>query len=89
MPSLTIKLPDDLQNRLEEAGIAADEAQRVACAALSEAADTALLRDWWNSLSAEQQAEETAKTRTSLESLDRGDSRPASEVFARLRAIQP
>src|SRR5688572_9748059 len=51
--TLTIEVPDELARRLEAVGIPREEACRYAVAALSEVADHADVRAWWDGLSRE------------------------------------
>ena len=89
--TMTIELPDELAARLKAAGIPAEDASRYAVAALTEVADraetdAAEVATWWDSLTEEEQEVERAKTRESLAAADAGRTRPAAEVYARLRA---
>lgn len=84
--TISIELPDELTSRLEAAGIPSEEAGRYAVAALSEVADHAEVRAWWDTLTGEQRAAELAKTRESLAEADAHGTRPAAEVYARIRA---
>jgi len=62
------------------------EARQRAVAALSEAADHFEVRTWWDGLTEDEREAERAKTRKSLAAGDAGRTRPASEVYARIRA---
>jgi len=84
--TLNIELPDELVSRLDAAGIRSEEASRYAIAALTEVADHAEVRAWWDGLNAEDRGDEAAKTRNSLAAIDAGRCSPAVEVYARVRA---
>lgn len=84
--TISIELPDELASRLEAAGIPSEEAGRYAVAALHEVADHAEVRAWWDALTAEQRVAERAKTRGSLADAESHRTRPAAEVYARIRA---
>lgn len=83
--TITIELPDELAARLAAAGIPAEDAHRYAVAALTEVADRAEVRAWWDGLTEEGREAERAKTKESLAAADAGRSRPADEVYARIR----
>lgn len=84
--TITIELPEELAARLTVAGVPTDDASRYALAALAEVADSAEVRAWWDSLTESEQELEKAKTRESLAAGDAGRSRPAAEVYDRIRA---
>lgn len=79
---ITIELPDELAAQLAEAGVPAEDAGRYALAALTEVADRAEVRAWWDSLTRREQENERAKTRQSLAAGDEGRSRPAAKGYA-------
>lgn len=83
--TMTIELPGELPDRLKAAGIPAEDASRYAVAALTEAADHAEVRVWWDSLTEDEREAERAKTRESLAAGDAGRTPPAAEVYARIR----
>lgn len=87
--TITIELSEELAARLADAGIPAEDASRYAVAALTEVADRAEARVWWDSLTENERETERAKTRESLAAGDAGRSRAAAEVYARVRAQRP
>ena len=84
--TLNIELPEELASRLDAVGIRSDDASRYAIAALTEVADHAEMRAWWDGLNAEDRGDEAAKTRQSLAAIDSGRYSPAAEVHDRVRA---
>jgi predicted transcriptional regulator len=87
--TITLELPDELAMRLEAAGILSEEAGRYAVAALTEVADRAEVRAWWDSLTDTERTAERAKTAKSLGAADAGRSSPAAEVYVRIRSQSP
>jgi predicted transcriptional regulator len=83
---LNIELPEELTSRLEAAGIQSEEMSRYAVAALSEVADHAEVRAWWDQLRPKERLKELTKTRESLAAADAGRHSPAADVYARVRA---
>ena len=85
--TVTIELPEELAARLEAAGIPSAEASRYAIEALSDVADCAEVREWWERLTEAQREAERAVTRRSLTAGDAGRSSPAAEVYQRLIGV--
>src|SRR5687767_2901089 len=83
--AITIHIPDEITDRLEAAGIRADEAARLASAALAEAADRAEIRAWWDQLSLLDKQRETVQTQASLKAADSGRTARAQDVYIRVR----
>ena len=86
--TITIELPEELAARLTAAGIPEEDVSRYAVAALSEIADKAEVRAWWDSLSEQNRETEKARTRESLAAADAGRSNSADEAYARIRRFQ-
>jgi hypothetical protein len=84
--TLNLELPEELTSRLEAAGIPAEDASRYALAALSEMADRAELRAWWDALSTDERINEAAKTRESVAAADSCTVASAANAYARARA---
>ena len=74
----------ELVDRLNAAGIEGEDAARVAVTALSEAADSAEVRSWWDHLSKRDQEREKARTNESLQAADKGPFQRVVKVYANL-----
>jgi hypothetical protein len=91
--SLTLELPESLQNRLERVIHRGGNAEQFALAAISTALDSleghektqAEEQAWWASLSSDQKQAEIEILRKSLEACGQGRKSPEAEVFARIR----
>ena len=70
--TLSIEVPQELASRLQQAGIEVDDAGRYAIEALSEAADHAEVRAWWDLLGEEQQAKRDRAHRRKSRPTERG-----------------
>jgi len=97
MTTFTLDLPDETAARLRAAAAREGlDPNRYAAVRLAEVlagdeagdpeADAAEVRAWWDGLSEAQREAETARTRASLAAADAGRTRPADEVYARIRA---
>ncbi len=84
--AITLDMPDELTERLAEAGIREEDAARIAMAALSDAADRAEVRAWWEGLSRQEQRTETSLTQASLDAADSGRPVAAKEAYRRIRS---
>ena len=82
----TIEIPDELAERLDDAGVAEDKARLYALTALSYLADDREVRAWWDGLSEEQRQCERDLLRASQEAAEAGRVSTAEEVVARIRA---
>ena len=63
--TITIELPDELAERLADAGIPPEDASRYAVSALEEAAESVEVRAWWDRLSEQDRLRERTWTEES------------------------
>ena len=89
--TITVELPEDLAGRLASVGIPAEEVSRYAVATLLEIArrveaDAAEARAWWEGLTDQQRLQERETTAKTILDSDNGRTRPAADVYARIRA---